>query len=188
MPAYSFSRLEFVSLILKGKKPHTIRPKRAHRTEVGDLLVLYYKQRTADCRAICLTVCKAVRPIRIHPWEEFVNLNGKALSIQKTAELAWRDGFPHMHAFFEFFKGYKELVLRFELIEWDTERMLNLWEVDDFQVMLREMKSPAERLAWLDASVEIGKALDKPGPVDWQINANWANFTKVDFGGNNGEH
>ena len=159
MAAYSFSRLEFVAKILDGSKPHTIRPERKRETKPGELLTLYYKQRTPEHRVICLTVCKAVRPVTIYPVYELINVEGHMLPHGKATRLAKRDGFNSAADMFAWFRMYKERTLFFELIEWDPKRLLNLWDVQFFQDALKGM-SAEERLAWLDASCEIGQALE----------------------------
>ena len=159
MPAYSFSHMEFVSKILDGSKPHTIRPRRKNPTKPGDVLTLYYRQRSPECRAICLTVVTKVTPVVIYPFQHQLKLNGHLLGECKLAKLARRDGFVEFLDFFQFFERYGKPVLFMELIEWDTEKMLSLWEVDQFQELIRVM-SAEERLAWLDTSLEIGEALE----------------------------
>lgn len=155
MPAYSFSHNKFVALILSKRKPHTIRPRRKNQIRPGDVLTLYFKQRTPVCRAIALTVCTKVEPVVIYVETRFVKVNGRLLSIDKTRKLAMADGFSSVDDFFEFFERYGKPVLdNFDLIHWDTEKFINLWDVDTFQRLLKGL-SAKERLGWLEASYNV---------------------------------
>jgi len=157
MPAYSFSLDEFVPMILKKRKPHTIRRRRKNPTKPDDVLSLYYKQRTRNCRAISLTQCTKVTPLIIYPDQGLIKLNGLLLTDKRIRKLTWRDGFDNPDIFFDFFKRYQKPVLDdLDLIEWNTEKFIPLWDVDLFQKLIKGM-STSERLGWLDASYELGK-------------------------------
>jgi len=150
MPAYSFSKEEFVPMILDRRKPHTIRGRRKNATKAGDVLTLYYKQRTKECRAIALTVCKKVEPVVIWPKMALVKVNGRMLAPLAASKLARADGFNSQISFFQFFQQYGEEMLDdFVLISWDTRKLIDLWHVDYFQALVKEL-SPRARLAWLE--------------------------------------
>jgi len=162
MPALSFSRDEFVPKILELRKPHTLRRRRKHAIKPGDLLTLYYKQRTKDCRMIALTVCKKVEPVVIYVHARMVKVNGKMLAHDEAVALARRDGFQHAEAFFSFFEQYQRLILDdFVLITWDTACLLDMWHWDPYSEDVKQMGAK-ERLAFLNTCVDIGKAMETP--------------------------
>lgn len=139
MPAYSFSRMEFVEKILDGSKPHTVRRRRKNPTKVGDVLYLYYKQRTPECRAIGVTVCRWVLPMVIYVQARLVKLNGHILPIKKLQKLAQMDGFDDIVSFFEFFEQYgKDVLDDFVLVEWDPRSLVKAWDLNgDPQAKMR---------------------------------------------------
>ena len=150
MPAYNFQP-QFVPMILDLSKPHTIRRRRARRPTVpGDMLSLYTGMRTKQCTLIATSPCVAVEPCLIKPaleefwiWEDETpdsrfyddsdpeNPVGSfsLMARVNVQALAVKDGFINASQFFFFFRRYKEEVLRdFEIIYWDTLKLINYWE------------------------------------------------------------
>jgi hypothetical protein len=65
MPAYSFKE-RFVSMVVDGSKPHTIRARREKGfAKKGDTLYLYFGMRTKWCRKLREETCSTVRTIII---------------------------------------------------------------------------------------------------------------------------
>ena len=122
MPAYNF-RERFVPKILAGTKPHTIRKRRKHPTKVGDILWLYTGMRTKGCKLIAGALCVRVEPIVIWPLKRRIAGN---IDFSMT-QLAYADGFEGIDDFFAFFaRTYHDEVLNdFEIIFWDTKRMIS---------------------------------------------------------------
>lgn len=135
MPAYNF-QLQFVSPILKGLKPHTIRRKRKHRPTVpGDMLMMFINMRTPRCHRFAESRCIRVDPLIIYPWRREVlaaDHRGvyswmRPLEIE---ELAKRDGFVNSDPFFHFFERYGEECLDdFENLWWDPKLLTAFDEV-----------------------------------------------------------
>jgi hypothetical protein len=151
MPAYNF-RKNFVPMILDLSKPHTIRRRRAKRPTVpGDMLSLYTGMRTKQCTLIATAPCVAVEPCVIKPalqefwiWEDETpgsrfydnsdpeNPVGsfRLMTRGEVQSLSIKDGFVMPQNFFDFFKLYKREVLDdFEVIYWDTSKLIDFWEV-----------------------------------------------------------
>jgi len=119
MPAYNFQR-QFVWMIERGAKHHTIRPKRKRPTRPGDRLKLFTGMRTKNCKLIMEETCKKILPVQIFPDTGEIVLDGKQLSRFDVVVFASRDGFPDVYHFFEFFKRYPADVLErnLEVIYW----------------------------------------------------------------------
>lgn len=64
MTAYSFKR-RFISPILAGTKPGTIRADRKRHARQGEEVQLYHGMRTKHCQLIARATCRDVRPIII---------------------------------------------------------------------------------------------------------------------------
>lgn len=124
MPAYNFQK-QFVSKILSGEKPHTIRAKRKRPTKVGDPLMLYTGLRTKNAFMFAFSVCEKIEPIIIYPTIRKIMVNDELLLAAETLSLAKSDGFETVGDFFEFFKKtYKEYELdNFEIIHWSLDAL-----------------------------------------------------------------
>lgn len=142
MPAYNFQK-RFVPMIRNGQKPHTIRKRRKHPTNVGDVLKLYTGMRTKNCHQFAEATCSKIIPVVIYPVEKGIaiydpksnhpELDRDGWRIMNTWEenrLAKRDGFNSLDDFYKFFELYKCDVLDdFEIICWDTKTMKIIYEV-----------------------------------------------------------
>jgi len=124
MPAYNFQK-QFVSMILEGKKPHTIRKRRKHPTKVGDVLKLFTGMRTKNCKQFAEAVCVKVEPLILHPWIGHIRKDGLLMEENEIVELSKADGFDSPEKFFAFFRDtYKLFDLEdFELIHWDPQTL-----------------------------------------------------------------
>lgn len=129
MPAYNF-KPQFVPMIVRGEKTHTIRRRRKnHLTAPGDALFLYIGMRTKDAFMFAHSVCVLVEPVVIYPWRgELLKADHRGvygwLSAEELLKLARADGFETVEAFFDFFKLYKLQCLDdFEIIHWDAKRL-----------------------------------------------------------------
>lgn len=120
MPAYNFQR-RFVVPILLGKKPHTIRKRRAHPTEVGDMIYMNVGMRTKNCVRFGMSRCVRVEPIFIDPFSQIIidRVENRFYSKEELMLLANRDGFEHYGEFFQFFTRYGKSRLEMEIIHWD---------------------------------------------------------------------
>lgn len=115
MPAYSFKE-QFISMVIDGSKPHTIRARREKGfAKIGDTLYLYFGMRTRWCTKIREEKCANVRTIIITQSDIYLcsnRLNDKEvqqlndrLKLKKVVDLgikldetlrntlAWCDGF-----------------------------------------------------------------------------------------------
>lgn len=139
MPAYNFQR-QFVSMILDGSKPHTIRRRRKYPTKVGDVLMLFTGMRTKSCSQFAEAKCSNIIPVIIYPIEKGIaiydpkskhpHLDNEGWRVMETWEesrLAKRDGFNSRDEFYAFFERYKCDVLDdFEIIFWDPKMLIDL--------------------------------------------------------------
>ena len=123
MPAYNFQK-QFMPMILSGRKPHTIRRRRKHPTNVGDLLSLYTGMRTKSCVKIADVICVKVTPINFYP-EHQILLDGQYMTTDEIEKLAQADGFDSVNMFFKFFEEHYTIpTFGFEIIEWNPTSFL----------------------------------------------------------------
>lgn len=124
MVAYNFQK-KFVSPIVNGKKPHTIRGCRKRATVPGDALQFYIGLRTKKAFMFARSVCTKVEPVIIYPFIGHIRKNGELMEENAIEELAKADGFENPHEFFGFFRdvyGLSELD-NFEIIHWDVDAL-----------------------------------------------------------------
>lgn len=125
MPAYNF-KAKFVRPILTGEKCTTIRRRRKRATRPGETLMLYTGMRTKECVKFADAACVAVTPIVIWPEKRLMGASPENIfSLSLTVQIAKRDGFEALHAFFEFFRKHYGLgpLDDFEIIEWDPDTL-----------------------------------------------------------------
>ena len=116
MPAYNFKK-EFADAVACKLKRCTIRRRRKRPTGAGDTLYHYTGMRTKNCRKLLQIVCEKVTPLEIVAFE--LKINGRYANDKEKIQLAERDGFDSVGAFFTFFhKQYGYAVDDLELIEW----------------------------------------------------------------------
>jgi hypothetical protein len=117
MPAYNFQE-RWADDVEAGRKRQTIRPKRKHPTQVGDMLYLYTGMRTKRCRKLRETECLSVEPIEIHP--QYIKLNGIIFNMAGMRDLAHADGFDGLGDFYDFFRARYGVPhdVELELIRW----------------------------------------------------------------------
>ena len=126
MPALGF-KSQFAPLVADGSKPHTIREARKVPFKDGDTLQFYTGMRTKACRRLRMPQpCTAAVPIEVNAVRGYVMLGAGSrfypegmLKEDHLRELAVRDGFANIEAFFRFFIGSTETgILCGQLIEW----------------------------------------------------------------------
>ncbi|MEL7039239.1 MAG: hypothetical protein AAFO04_27050 [Cyanobacteria bacterium J06592_8] len=102
MPAISFS--VFKEQLLSQKKTQTIRQRRKHPIQVGDLLQIYWKQRSpTESQKLFNAKCTAKDSIVIQSSSRQIVINESQLSEQEAIVLATADGFDNLDDFFKFF-------------------------------------------------------------------------------------
>jgi len=115
MPALNFTPHN-AALVIMGRKPHTIRQQRKRPFQVGDRLIHYRGQRTADCVCLGESIAAVVLPCCILPTDKTVRLGNRLLPSHQVLALGQSDGFDSIEKFFKFFKGG----LLGQLIGWDS--------------------------------------------------------------------
>jgi hypothetical protein len=140
MVAYSFQR-RFVAPICKGlgrpvppgfhvgatvPKLHTIRGDRKRHARPGEMLQLYYAQRTKHCLSIGVARCTEVKPIEIMVVPSglagYVEIDGRKLARRaELDEFARSDGFADFSDMLEFWRGTHGCALfRGVIIHWEA--------------------------------------------------------------------
>ncbi len=110
MGLYNF-KPQFVSLILAGKKTHTIRaPRKGSQDVPGNTMHLYTGLRTKNAKLLGRFPCIKVESIQISkpPMPDspgLVWIDGSPLSEDEVEQLAKRDGFRDFEHMMEFWKG-----------------------------------------------------------------------------------
>lgn len=123
MPALNFSL--FLDKVIDGTKPHTIRAERKIPIKVGDDLSFFTGMRTKSCRRLRPnTACTAAVAITIHPNLQIELGEGSRfypagfLNAKQTEQLARRDGFADLTAFYLYF--FRDHAFPGQLIEWSS--------------------------------------------------------------------
>ena len=130
LPALSFSDPTLKEKVLDGSKRQTIRPLRKRPIKVGDILFLFYKQRTEECKSLGLAVCTEVFKVKFSGDRYITNVRkvhsrGATGGLRFERELARRDGFSNTAWMFEWFHeryGKKLFKLTFQVIRWEEYR------------------------------------------------------------------
>jgi len=130
MPALSFQK-QFVPAVenglaqMQGKplpypdvrpKRNTIRAMRKRRFKTDDALMLYYAQRTNQCRKLGDVTCECARTIWID--RGLVEVQGIPLDVAEIEELALCDGFSSAVEMLKWFNDTHGLPFYGQLIEW----------------------------------------------------------------------
>jgi len=90
---------------------------------------MFVNWRTKNVVRFAIAPCIKVEPIIMYPWERKILRADEAgvyewMSLREVGELAERDGFADLLAFFDFFKQYRDEMLDdFEIIWWDPRRV-----------------------------------------------------------------
>jgi hypothetical protein len=118
MPAISFSDTSFRGKILCGSKRQTVRQERKRPIQAGDILHLFYRQRTAECQKLGITKCLSVAQIEIH--ECCLYIGGLAhCTAQRMNDFAVADGFENWEQLIEWFKVTEGNPFKGVLIKWE---------------------------------------------------------------------
>jgi len=123
MPSLNFTL--FIEKVIDGSKPHTIRRLRLRPFKPGDDLSFFTAMRKSCCRRLRPnTFCTAAVPIMIssHPPQVRLGIGSRFyqdgfLPPKVIGELAKRDGFETVDAFFRFFSS-ANTDFTGQLIEW----------------------------------------------------------------------
>jgi len=116
MPAVNFTM--FREEILSGKKLHTIRRIRERPIQVGDHLILYWMQRTSDCKKLMDARCTAIQTFAMDQ-RGTMFVDGDPLNNWQAEELAIADGFKNANEMREFFRGhYGDILSGMVIIHW----------------------------------------------------------------------
>jgi hypothetical protein len=116
MPAVNFTM--FREKILSREKLHTIRRIRNRPIKVDDRLVLYWMQRTADCKKLMDTKCTAIQTFAMNQYGTMF-VDGDPLNDWQAEELAIADGFKNADEMREFFRGhYGDILSGMVIIHW----------------------------------------------------------------------
>lgn len=139
MPAYSF-KAQFIPLVEKGEKLHTIRGKRKNRPRPGQPFYAYYAMRTKQCRKLLESVITHVQDITIVEACRYVHyldgvdvidgrhiilahpkiaIDGEELAEDEMVALARRDGFADLNAMMMFWP-LDRLPFSGDLIHWKS--------------------------------------------------------------------
>lgn len=167
MPALSYKK-QFVSAVVGGLKPHSIRAWRKRPFQPGDVLMHYTAMRTKQCRKIRPdTICTAAVAIVINQQPRSVCLAGKSyyygsgqLSDAQIHDLALCDGFASLDEFFSFFAEHGPLFSG-QLIEWNP--------FAPAPVPARENGEPVDQAR--TPICPVSAAAEKPEPRDRRITA-----------------
>jgi len=117
MPAISFSDADFRIKILDGKKQQTVRNPRKNPIKAGDLLHLFYRQRSPECMKLGIANCLSVADIEIH--ECCLYIGGLAVCTeQRMHEFAVADGFQDWEKLIQWFKVSEGAPFKGVLIKW----------------------------------------------------------------------
>lgn len=117
MPAINFKK-QFVTPIVIGEKPGTVRQRRKNPIKDGDVLYLYTGMRTKKCRKFM--TCKAVRVYRISIHPTFITINGLQVIPIVRYLFASLDGFTSIESFTQFFKDQYGLPFKGDWIVWSS--------------------------------------------------------------------
>jgi hypothetical protein len=117
-------RTQFAQLVEYGKKPHTIRAKRADGRDPlpGDTLHLYTGLNTQAARLLRREPCQFTTEITIQPSAGDVHhvlLGGRPLDQREIEALATVDGFDNAIAFVQYFQDMYGLPFTGLLIGWE---------------------------------------------------------------------
>lgn len=116
MPALSFS--VFKDKILSGAKRQTIRSVRKHPIKEGDVLYMYWKQRSQTEREkLGEAKCTKVFPVKIE--KNFALCPDLSVRYHSLDLFAQADGFDNWQQLIEFFDKTHGLPFTGVLIEWD---------------------------------------------------------------------
>lgn len=115
MTAINF-KSEFSSLIVDGRKTHTIRKRRKYPIKKGDWLQLYIGMRTKSAKMMMQRQCTDVQPIIIDRVNEKVIIGDAHLNNNEIEQLAIEDGFENSNQFFFFFAQYPDEVLEKDMV------------------------------------------------------------------------
>lgn len=91
----------FEGKIAEGTKVHTIREDKKNRWTKGRTIHFAVGVRTKAYRQIGTGVCTSVQAIKIN--KPYVTVDNRPLTLDEINELAIRDGFTDVDAFFEWF-------------------------------------------------------------------------------------
>lgn len=118
MGIYNFQQ-RFVSMIMAGRKTHTIRGHRVHPDKPGNTLHLYTGLRRPGAALLVRVSCIAVEEIEITitPGNgRVVRINGVALDRTESDALAKRDGFKDFSDMMAFWDG--RLPFKGQIVHW----------------------------------------------------------------------
>ena len=124
MAGISFS--VFKDKILSGEKRQTIRAVRKHPIKKGELLYMWWKQRSPEREKLGEATCTAVRKIMIYDHDyicQLSNPNEQYALVDEHENLdnfAIADGFDNWQKLVEFFDDTHGLPFVGVLIEWDS--------------------------------------------------------------------
>jgi hypothetical protein len=177
MPALSY-QARFVSLVVSGAKPHSIRAWRRRPFKNGDVLMHYTAMRTKQCRKIRPdTLCTSATPIEVNARRGWVITSPSAsyypigrLSARWIERLAQRDGFASADDFFAFFKEAHAGMLCGQLVEWNPFAFVAGAEIQEGDpVCIRDGRAfsiPGARSVGVQAEcTPQARALGAPTPV-----------------------
>ena len=117
MAGISFS--VFKDKILSGAKRQTIRAVRKHPIKEGELLYMWWKQRSPECEKLGEAICSRATPIEITK-NNFTLPYIFASTIPVLNAFAIADGFDNWQKLVEFFDDVHGLPFVGVLIEWDS--------------------------------------------------------------------
>ena len=116
MPAINFT--VFKDKVLSGAKRHTIRLIRKRPINVGDQLILYWMQRTAECEKLGESRCTAIQAFAMNQ-QGTIFVDGASLNDQQAEELAIADGFNNADEMRKFFRDrYGRIIVDMVIIHW----------------------------------------------------------------------
>jgi hypothetical protein len=127
MVAYSFKR-RFVRPVWTGDKPHTIRADRRRHALPGEMVSLYYAQRTSQCRLIMRAPCTSVSPITIERGiRPSITVGGETLPAGALDAFARSDGFQDLADMLAFWDEEHPEVSTFSgwIIKWDPSQAVD---------------------------------------------------------------
>jgi uncharacterized protein YqfB (UPF0267 family) len=111
---------QFEPLIVSGRKPHTIRPKRKIPLKVGQTLSLRVwtgKPYRSPQREFLRATVEKVVPVHLSLLND-MTVDGVKLTIREQNDLAYHDGFPNADALYLWFLATHGLPFEGELIHW----------------------------------------------------------------------
>ncbi len=113
---------QFVDLIYKGTKIHSIREDKANRWHIGRQIHLATGVRTKDYKQFSDKICTGIQLIEINYMQlpVIVKVDNRKLSRFSVTLLARQDGFDTVDDFFKFFEPYGFFQGR--IIHWTNKR------------------------------------------------------------------